>query len=468
MFLNLDEKDNSKLAIIDDQGVNLKYKEVVDFLNKRVSEVPPRSLVFALSRNNTEFLLGLLFMLNSDIVPLVLSSDINAELLEKLDVEYQPGFYFCPNEFNIEGSRINVKGLNNYTFVRTSNTITNINPKIELLLSTSGSTGSPKLVKFKKGNMEWNAQNVAKAFNWSSEERQISSLPLNYVMGLNSTLSTLSAGGTVLLTDKNIMDKDFWNFIRNNKGTNFTGVPFSYDLLLRLHIERMDLPFLKTFAQGGGKLSEKSFKNFAYLAREKNLQFYATYGATETSARCSILYPKDTLTKVQSIGKPMPDVEMILLDNNNSIVTEPFIQGELIIKGNNVTMGYARKKDDLDLPDQFNGEYKTGDIAYFDNDGYFYIVGRRVRFIKLLGNRIGLDDCEKILSDHFKEEFVCIGMDDKLLVLTTSDTESSTIIKLLSDKLKLRSSLFSVFKRLEFPRSENGKILYSKLISEYL
>lgn len=468
MYLNLDHHDPDQIALADDAGRRQSYGDLVRYLTAYSPDLAPRSLIFALASNEVGYVAQVLALIQQGHVPLLLSADLEPDLLDKLHQEYRPAAYLVPRSMAGSFDHAPILEDLDYSLLRTREDPASLHDELELLLSTSGSTGSPKLVRFRKGNMEANADNVARVFGWSPAERHIASLPLNYVMGLNAMFSHLTAGATVLLTGANIMAKEFWEFVRIHRATNFTGVPFSYEVLLRLRPERMDLPHLTTFAQGGGKLSEKTFRKMAQLAREQGWRFIPTYGTTETSARCAFLPPELTADKTLSIGQAIPNVKMTLVDGSGHPVTTPHTEGELVIEGSNVSMGYAAVRADLAHGDEFNGRYRTGDLAVFDEDGCFYIKGRTRRFIKMLGNRIGLDECEQILLDECSEKVTCIGREDLLLILTEKADGHAELRTALARKLKLQPSLFKVIQREDLPRSASGKILYHQLEKEYL
>lgn len=466
MYLNLDHHAKTQVALLDDMGTSLTYGQLVAHLETTVFELPPRSLIFALSTNSVPFVADVLAMIHQGHVPLLLSADLEPELLNHLIATYRPGAIYAPHNHDALANGA-VYENRHYRLKVTGETPHELHEDLELLLSTSGSTGSPKLVRFRRGNMEINARSVSEVFAWTPQERHIASLPLNYVMGLNAMLSHLSVGATVLLTSANLMETAFWDFIRTQAGTNFTGVPFSYELLLRLRPERMDLPQLKTFAQGGGKLAEKTFRKMAQLATDHSWRFVPTYGTTETAARCSFLSPDLVQTKTLSIGQPIPNVVMELHDSNGQAITTPHTEGELVIKGPHVAMGYALAASDLAKGDDFGGVYRTGDLASFDEDGCFYIKGRLSRFIKMLGNRIGLDECEQIIRNEWGVPVTCIGQEDAMIILTESELHHDEIRRSLAAKLKLQPSLFKVVRRSEIPRTATGKIRYRDLEQDY-
>ena len=338
-----------------------------------------------------------------------------------------------------------------------------LNPKLELLMATSGSTGSPKVVRYKKGNLEANAKNVAQAFGWTSKERAVCDLGIQYTMGLNVVNTHLYAGATVLLTTYNLMSSEFWDYVKQEKATNFTGVPFSYEILSRLRFGEMDLPELTTLSQGGGKLTNKRFEEFAEYADRNGKRFIASFGTTETSARMSVLPPEEALKRIGSIGKAIPQGEMFLIDETGSIQNETVSEGELCYKGPNVTMGYAYDQNDLRRGDDWNGEYHTGDMARRDRDGFYYITGRKSRFLKLLSYRISLDQSENLIREQFGVDCACTGTDQQMKIYIAERGYEEKIVEFMSEKTGLYRSLFKVTEGISISRNASGKIEYEKL-----
>ncbi|PKK39914.1 hypothetical protein ABB02_00703 [Clostridiaceae bacterium JG1575] len=467
MFLDFDRWPPEDLALLDAHGTSITYGDLAALPSTLSPYVSPRSLVFVLGGNQTGLVSLFLSLFSLDCVPLLLSPTIDEGLLQTLIKTYRPCRILATDKA-VEALCYPVlwRGWG-CALLDTGFKSPPLFKELAFLLSTSGSTGSAKLVRFGKGTLEINAQNVREAFGWPKMERGIVSLPIHYVMGLNVLLSHLVCGACVLLTEQNLMEQGFWDFVKKERGTNFTGVPFSFELLLRLHIERMELPHLTCFAQGGGKMKERHFKSFAALAQKKGWRFIATYGTTETAARCSLLPPEEALTAPGSIGRAIPGVHLSLQDEKGTLILEPHRQGELIVTGRNVTLGYARCAEDLMRGDDFQGTYATGDLALRDEDGRYFILGRKSRFIKMLGNRIGLDECQELLSQRLGVPAVCIGKDDCLLILTTKDPECD-IALCLSQWLNLHRSLFQAKVIPEFERTAFGKIRYGELEKRYL
>ena len=216
--------------------------------------------------------------------------------------------------------------------------------------------------------------------------------------GISILNSHLVSGATILLTDKSIAQKEFWNFIKQEKATSLSGVPYTFEMLKRLRFFRMDLPSIKTITQAGGKLRADLVKEYIDGAIATNKQFIVMYGQTEATARMSYLPWEVASEKYASIGVAIPGGVFELQDENLKVITCCDVDGELVYRGANVSMGYAETQSDLTKGDENNGILYTGDIARRDADGYYYITGRMKRFVKVFGNRVNLDAIEQILK----------------------------------------------------------------------
>lgn len=464
MLFDIDKKPVSSVAAIDDAGGQLTYGDLVDLRGELSTVLPKRELVFCLCENKVGALAGFLSLYDCKDVCLLLSAHIDKALLKVLDETYGPSYYWMPETMVEESGYERVYDYKGFVLCKTGKKAPAMHPELSMLMTTSGTTGSPKLVRHKYGNIESNARNVAKVFGWTPEERGIIDLPMQYTMGLNVINSHLYAGATVLLIEANLMSPKYWSFIKEQKGSNFTGVPFSYEILNRLRFWKMDLPHLTTLAEGGGKLSDTLFKTIADYAVEKGKRFFATFGTTETSARLAYLPPSVAATHIGSIGHAIPEGKLILVDENGNEINEADVEGELRYEGPNVTMGYGTCVEDLAKGDEFCGMYETGDLAKKDADGFFYIVGRKKRFLKLFGLRVSLDQSEKIISENFNGiECACTGDDNQMLIYITQEDLKEEVKKLISEKTGLMAKSFDVRVINEIPRFESGKINYKAL-----
>lgn len=280
------------------------------------------------------------------------------------------------------------------------------NPQLALLLSTSGSTGSAKLVRLSFQNLESNAQAIASYLGLQASERAIQSLPMHYSYGLSLINSHLVTGASVLLTEHSFMRPEFWQDFAAHECTSFAGVPYMYEVLSRLRMSPAVQPSLRYFTQAGGPLKPELMAGYLEAAQKHGKQMVVMYGQTEATARIAYVPPERLAQKLGSIGIPIPGGTLTLepvdedLAQGPQPLNEPVLT-QLCYQGPNVMLGYAEKREDLAKGDEQQGRLLTGDIAWQDAEGYFYITGRLQRFAKLFGKRISLVDVELALERQF-------------------------------------------------------------------
>ena len=457
MFLDLDQKPKDKVAAIDDSGRSITYGEICDFSAMFAKQLPQRSLIFILSENRIGSLLGYTAALSNRIVPLVISAAIEENLYNALYEKYQPEYIWMPLK------KAEEKGLEpifeswDFCLVKTGNPKAELYDELSLLLPTSGSTGSPKLVRHSYRNIEANADNVRCLFKLDSSEKAMAILPMHYTMGLSVVASHLLAGSTLLLSVRSLLDKGFWAMLK--EATSFTGVPYSYDILTKMRFTCMDLPNLKVISQGGGKLTETMWNTLAQYAADKGKQFIATYGQSECTARMAYLPAEMALEKVCSIGIAEPGGQLSIIDDNGNETFEGETQGEMVYRGENVTLGYATCLEDLQKGDENHGVMHTGDLARRDADGFYFIIGRLKRFLKIYGLRIGLDEVEQMIKTEYKTDCYCKGDDEKLIVLVTDPKLQDVIPAFIEEKTHLFHQRVEVLVVKEILRNEVGKVI---------
>jgi len=452
-FIDNLETFGSQIALQDENGNVISYEELAqkaDSLSNKIGS--KKRFIFVSSNNNIDTIIGYIAGLRGGHAVLMLDSDLDASLLDKLIERYKP-------------NGIWTDGGDGYKYTQLSEKYSKVHPDLSLLLSTSGSTGSPKLVKLTTKNLQSNAESIAEYLQLDSSEIPITTLPLHYSYGLSIINSHLLVGAKILLTSSSVVSKEFWEFFKYAQATSLSGVPYTYEMLQRLRVERMDLPSLRYMTQAGGKLAPRLVKHFANIANNKGIRFYTMYGQTEATARISWLPADKILSKVGSIGIVIPKGKIILEDASGNPINSPETDGELIYQGENVMMGYAESAEDLTLNDQLNGVLRTGDIAKYDEDGFYYITGRLKRFIKIFGNRVNLEEIELELSEQgFNTK--CTG-EDNLLIVATVDCNSDQIRQYVIEKYHFHHSIVRVFQLDEFPLSSSGKIQYSELFKKY-
>ncbi len=463
MILGLEKQRPDKPAAIDTDGNSVTYGDLIGFSCEISKVIAPSSLVFLMAKNNVGGIAWTISLLESEGVPLILDAHTEEALFANLYDIYKPSYLCVPSTSSLKNGFEIVKEAYGYCLVATGNEPYCVNKELSHLLPTSGSTGSPKLIRHKYENIDAAAVNISTFFELDADDRPLLVLPLYYTMGLSVVFSHLYVGATVLITDKSMTDRTFWSFMKEQKANSFTGVPYSYEILNLMRFFRMELPDLKLLTQGGGKMPKALNLKFAEYCRDNGKKWIATYGQSEGTARMAWLPAEYAVSKVGSIGIAVPNGELSLIDMDGNLIEQPNVEGEMCYCGKNVTMGYAYKKEDLALGDERNGFMKTGDLAYRDEDGFYYIVGRMGRFLKLFGMRIGLDECEQIIKAKYPIECACTGTDEKMFVYITDESFSSGVKDELVAKTKLVATAFEIRVIPAIPKNEAGKVLYSKL-----
>ena len=268
-------------------------------------------------------------------------------------------------------------------------------PELALLLTTSGSTGSPKVVRLTLRNLKANAAAIVSYLAIGPDDTAILSLPMHYSYGLSLINSHLLAGGCIAITRHSFMRPEFWAFFEHGKCTSFAGVPYMYETLHRLRIQPAKRATLRTLTQAGGPLRPELVREYHKAAQAESKRLFVMYGQTEATARISYVPPEHLAAKAGSIGIAIPGGRLTLeavLDSEHH---------ELVYTGPNVMLGYGECAADLALGDVHRGRLKTGDLATMDPDGFFHIVGRLARFAKLFGRRIQLSDLEMHLEASY-------------------------------------------------------------------
>lgn len=447
MLLDIEHIDPTYLAAIDSEGGHVTYGEIIELAGHITNTIPERALCFMLVENNMQSVQWVMASLISKrLVPLILNAKTDEALYTNLLETYKPAYIW-----------------QNGTLTRTENAIVSLYSELSHLLPTSGSTGSPKLVRHCYVNIEAAGLNISTFFELKASDRPLMVLPLYYTMGLSMVFSHFKVGATVLITGRNMTDPIFWKFIKEERATSFTGVPYSYQILNLMRFFRMDLPDLELLTQGGGKMERGLNLNFAEYCRDNGKRWIATYGQSECTARMAYLPAKWAIDKAGSIGIAVPNGELSLIDADGNSITMPHTEGEMCYRGKNVTLGYATCLDDLQKGDERNGFIRTGDLAYFDEDGCYYIVGRRGRFLKLFGMRVGLDECEQIIASDCQTESACVGTDEKMIVYITDASKTQVVKDALVEKTHIVATSFEIRVIHEIPKNEAGKKLYAKL-----
>jgi len=254
----------SNKFIFTSEANSVTYSEIISLCDEFSSYTKGKSLLFLLCSNTEEAIAGYLSCLRSGTVPLLISSSINESLLLNLINKYSPNYIWLPKIRTIPENFITIFSHGNYVLVRPNQSkYHNLNHDLALLLMTSGSTGSPLLVRQSYKNLHSNTSSIIESLNILPDDKPITTLPFNYTYGLSVINTHLACGCEIILSEKSIIDKDFWNLLSKNKVTTFGGVPYTYQMLDRIGFEKMNVPTLKMITQAGGKLEKKLSLKFA-------------------------------------------------------------------------------------------------------------------------------------------------------------------------------------------------------------
>lgn len=469
MIFSIEKKSPERIAAKSPDGSCLTYGELCEFSEKLKLHLQSRRLVFCFCENELGALAGYIGAVNCGAVPLLLDAKLKKEQLIELFQSYRPEYIWARDIQEAEGF-ISGKMLTDskeyglFQSIYFEKEEKELHKSLGLLLATSGSTGSPKLVRLSLENLESNARAICQYLSIDEKEKPISSLPMQYTYGLSVINSHLLAGACILMTKSSCVQTEFWEFFQKEEASSMAGVPYTYKILKRLRIFQKEIPSLHYMTQAGGRLPEELQEEIGSWAQRYGIKFYVMYGQTEATARMAYLPPEMCLKKPGSIGIAIPGGEFFLLNEKKEKITKPGTEGELIYRGENVSLGYAKNREDLCLGDVNQGILFTGDLAKMDEEGYFYITGRKKRFAKMYGIRVSLDECEKILKKEYPDaDLACSGKDDNIQIFITKSEAAREAALFLADRLKLNFKGVSGIYIEKIPRNSSGKVLYSKL-----
>ena len=458
-IFNVLEKYKEKTGLIDNNNNRFSYNKILKKAETITGQVKKRSLILFISSNILESIVGYIAFVKNDNIIILLDKNFEKKFVKKMIKSYRPSFVYKPKDYflkNLKSKRLyNGK---EYELIRTNFKLKNdYNKKNFLLLTTSGSTQNPKLVRLSENNILNNLKNIKKYLNIDSNNTTITTMPMAYSYGLSIINTFIYSGAKIVLSEKNIFEKEFWEKIKNYKVNSISGVPEFFEFLKKLKIDKIKINKLKYFTHAGGKLNKDTIKYFVNHAKKNKHKFYSMYGQTEASPRMSYLECTKNLSKIGSIGKPLQGSKFFLVDEKNKIINKNFKIGEIVYKGKNVCLGYANNIKDLYKGDLNKGKLFTGDIGYKDNHGFFFLTGRKNRISKIFGLRFNLDDIEnKLKKNNFYARLVPSNKYLKILIINNYNIDK--IKNLIYNSYKINKSFIFINKVKKFP----NKILFNK------
>jgi len=435
-----------------------RVNNLIKIANKLKLLFKKKKLILFICDNDEDSLLFYVanIALKNCLIPI--SPSISNDSLKKLISNFKPDIIFSKNLSNFD-EYILLKHFGQYKILEIKKFQTPIHKDLSLLLSTSGSSGNSKFVKLTYKNIFSNAQAIKKYLKLNCLDSTITTLPLNYSYGISVINSHLLADAKVHANKLTFFDMKFWKKIRLLGISNLSGVPFHYEILDRIGVDKINFDKLKFCTQAGGKLREDLIKILVNKFIKLKKKFYIMYGQTEASPRISYIDQKTLKKYPNSVGKAIPGGKIFVKVKKNGI-------GEVCYKGKNIYCGYSTKRASLYKLENIE-ILKTGDIGY-KKKGLLFITGRISREAKIYGIRVNLDVLENYVNNSTRLLCKCIFKNNRIYIFTLNKKYKELLIKNLIFKdfdINMNSIIFIRVKK--FPLMSNKKTDYGKLY-EYL
>lgn len=306
-----------------------------------------------------------------------------------------------------------------------------------VILFTSGSEKDPKAVQLTHKNLFHNITACTEVFKFSHEDIFLGNLPLFHVFGLTTNFWIPITVGAAIVTHANPLDyKKIVDSIKNYKITIMIGTPaFFYGYLKRSNDG--DFSSVRIAVAGADKLTSQIREGYR---KKHGIEILEGYGTTETSPVISVNLPE--ANKPGSIGKPIPRVQVKILDRETYEELPRGKEGKIVVKGDLVMKGYYGDLEETSLRIH-NGWYDTGDMGVMDEDGFLWHRGRLRRFVKIGGEMVSLVKVEDTLNKYLPENVVCCVVDvpnptkgaDIVAAITTAEVDFKKIKKQMAKEL---------------------------------
>jgi len=390
------------------------------------------------------------------------------KLLEKLNLEPIDGMIF------LEDIAAGIKPLEKVSaLLRSKKSVEKIIKSVyhgsedetAVILFTSGSEKDPKAVQLTHKNILHNVRNIPKIVDLDSNHVFLANLPLFHVFGLTANYWLPITLGCSIVAYPNPLDfKVICNLLKQYKVTLMAGTPSFYYGYLKKS-KPGDFESIKFALSGADTLPAQIYEGFL---EKHNLKIYDAYGTTETSPAIAINNPG--AHKVGSVGKPVPEVEVKILDLDSDEELPPNKAGKILVKGDLVMKGYLGDLEETTLRIH-KGWYDTGDMGLLDDDGFLWHKGRLKRFVKVGGEMISLVRVEEILNKHLPEEVICCVVDvpnptkgaDVVAAITTGEINKKKILKLMSKELPAIAIPKEFYVLEDIPMMGSGKVNFREV-----
>lgn len=428
-----------------------------------------KSLGFVYAFNDSQSLISYLSSLQAGHAVVMLNPELDDQWKAALIATFRPDFMVAPAwrppPAAAQGPEYDVEPIQDLGLLLLRSRFPEraaIHPDLALLISTSGSTGSPKLVRLSWTNLASNARQINHALSHHESDRTMITAPIFNGYGQSVIHTMLLAGGSFALTRARIVTREFWDAVRGAGCNVIGGTPYFYEVLDRLDLDTLAVPELRRFVQVGGRLPAHLVSKFHSMARNRGGALHLMYGQAEATARISGLPPEYLPEASGSIGFVLSGGRLWVERRGRECA--PMEEGELTYEGPNVMMGYASRREDLAKGPEL-GRLSTGDLGYRDSQGLFYITGRRSRFVKLNGWRVSLDEVEALLSHA--GPVAAVNLQDRIIIYAESSGGiTAGSVEQLAARLRLHPSGFELRCVNAIPRLANGKVDYRSLAGD--
>jgi acyl-coenzyme A synthetase/AMP-(fatty) acid ligase len=424
-------------------------REVADWRH-RLSHNDPQ-LVFLFCRNAPETVCALLGAVAAGHAVALLDSMAPADVSRRLVDHYQPDILIGAPGSSGAGEVLVLRQSGLQPLWSRSGAI--------VLLSTSGTTGSPKFVRLSAASLAANARQISAALGIGPDDVALAHLPIHYSYGLSVVTSHLLSGAAVHLWSESITVPEFWAAADRVGGSHMPGVPFHYNFLARANIPALAPQSLRNFTQAGGPLDLRLQMKLHAMIDSLGGRFYVMYGQTEAGPRITTLPHERLPEKLGSVGPALSGGRITVLGGDGAPLSSG-ASGAVIYEGPNVMLGYAENRADLGRGDDMKGRLETGDIGYLDAEGFLFLTGREKRISKLYGLRINLADVEARFG---ATDVAALEGRDKIILFTPDPDRVRAELSAIAAAYKLPTASFSVRGLSELPRLASGKTDYQAL-----
>jgi len=444
----------------------LSYYKINKLIKNIVFKDKKKKLVFLLVENSVWSIVNYISLIKSSHIILLLDDKIKKYLLLKFIDNFKPDYIVSRSSLSKIILKKKFKLLEkdkSYYYKNLKKNKCNLNNS-KILIPTSGSSGEPKTVMLTEKGLLNNSKSIIKLLNIKSSDRPIIYMPIFYSYGMSILNTHIKKNCSILVTDKSFLQKNFWDFLKKNKCTSFSGVPYTYEAIIKLQLYKLFNKELKYFTQAGGNLEVKKRKFLFNIIKKKNGKFNIMYGQTEASPRITILNHKDFIQNMNSVGKAIPGNKIYILDKNKSKVINK--TGLIYNISKNNMLGYAKDLNDLQNKKNVIKELNTHDFGKINSRGYLTVYGRNDQEIKIRGHRINLNDLKLSINDI---DVLILYIKNKIFIISENKIDNYQFFLKIKKKYNLNPQDFEFIKIKKIKYLPNNKIdinYFKKKINE--